>query len=309
MNIKQLEVFAAIAETGSFSRGAEASFITQSTASQHIAALEESAGVRLLDRTGRGAVPTAAGKILLGHAHQVLASLRQAEQALRQFRTMEGAELHIACSSIPGTYLLPEVVAILRTAAPGITVTAEIGDSGEALALLRNEAVEFALVGSVPDDPLFEVAHAGNDTVRLVVPPGHPWGDSRKIHPAELTSEPLIMRRSGSGTGRAVAEALRVVGLDAGQLRHGALFSTSEAVKQAALAGCGAAFISEAAVAGERARGELIVVEIEGVRIERPLFLVWRRGRSLSPAAEKFRRVVLAAATGNGAHNAVAAAA
>ena len=69
MNIKQLEIFVAIADTGSFSKGADALFITQSTASQHVASLEELSGVRLLDRTGRGALPTEAGKILLGHAH------------------------------------------------------------------------------------------------------------------------------------------------------------------------------------------------------------------------------------------------
>lgn len=62
MNLKQLEVFLAVAESGSFSRGAEATFLTQSTVSQHIAALENEVGVRLLDRTSRGALLTEGGK-------------------------------------------------------------------------------------------------------------------------------------------------------------------------------------------------------------------------------------------------------
>jgi DNA-binding transcriptional LysR family regulator len=55
MNLRQLELFIAIAESGSFSRGAEKALLTQSTVSQHIASLESEVGLRLLDRTGRGA--------------------------------------------------------------------------------------------------------------------------------------------------------------------------------------------------------------------------------------------------------------
>ena len=90
MNIKQLEIFVTIATTGSFSKGAEAACITQSTASQHIAALEDICGVRLLDRTGRGAMTTEAGKIMLVHARQVIKSLKETEQAILQFRQADG---------------------------------------------------------------------------------------------------------------------------------------------------------------------------------------------------------------------------
>lgn len=87
MNIKQLEVLVSIAETGSFSKGADDASIIQSTASQHIAVLESGAGVRLLDRTGRGAALTEAGRTMLLHAPKVISSLRTAEMTMRQFST------------------------------------------------------------------------------------------------------------------------------------------------------------------------------------------------------------------------------
>lgn len=289
MNIKQLEVLVAIAESGSFSKGAEATCITQSTASQHIAALELSAGVKLLDRTGRGAVPTEAGKTLLISAKQVLAALRNTEQAMRRFRRGEHVELRVAGSSIPGTYLLPEVVVALRKQAPGITVCAEIRDSNEALILLKEESVELAIVGVVPEDRFFESEVVGSDTVRLVVKQGHHWGEQRRIALAELKSEFLVAREQGSGTGRAVAALLRSAGVSEKELKIGAVFSSSEAVKQAVLAGCGPAFLSEFAVAGELANGELTAVDVDDIDLKRSFSLVWRRGRSLSPAAEMFR--------------------
>ncbi|GAM08663.1 ruBisCO operon transcriptional regulator [Geobacter sp. OR-1] len=292
MNIKQLEVFVAIVESGSFSKGAEAVCLTQSTASQHIAALEQAAGVRLLDRTGRGAVPTQAGKTLLHSSRKVLAALRGAEQAIRRFSCAEDVELRVAGSSIPGTYLIPEAVALLRRQAPGIKVIADIRDSREALALLRDETVELAVVGAPSEDSAFESEVVGNDTVRLVVKRGHPWGEAGRIDVCELKSEVLVAREQGSGTGRAVAELLRQAGIDGRELKIGAVFSTSEAVKQAVIAGCGPAFLSEVAVAGELAAGDLIAIDLGGITQKRLFSLVWRRGRSLSPAAEKFRAVL-----------------
>lgn len=82
MNLRQLEVFVAVIETGSFSRGALATSLTQSTVSQHIAALEDEAGLRLLDRGGRGVLPTQAGKLYLRHARRVLAECRALRTAL-----------------------------------------------------------------------------------------------------------------------------------------------------------------------------------------------------------------------------------
>ena len=73
MNLRQLELYVAVVEAGSFSRGAEAALLTQSTVSQHIAALESEVELQLLERTAQGAVVTHAGKLFLQHARKVLA--------------------------------------------------------------------------------------------------------------------------------------------------------------------------------------------------------------------------------------------
>ena len=70
MNLRQLELFVAVVEAGSFSRGAEAALLTQSTVSQHIATLESEVELQLLDRTGQGVMLTHAGELFLQHARQ-----------------------------------------------------------------------------------------------------------------------------------------------------------------------------------------------------------------------------------------------
>lgn len=288
MNIKQLEIFVTIATTGSFSKGAEAAFITQSTASQHIAALEESCGVRLLDRTGRGAKPTEAGKILLAHARQAIKSLKDTEQAILRFRRADGVELPVGGSTIPGTYLLPKAIAALRATDPGIRVNVEIGDSSEILARLIDESIEIAIVGATTDDKRFTTETLGCDEILLVVRKGHPWCGRKSVQLEEFLKEPIIMREKGSGTSDAVIAALRGAGITPGDLSACATLPGSEAIKQAVLAGCGVAYISEMAVRGELKRGELVSIKLSGISITRQFFLVQRKGRTLSPAATAF---------------------
>ena len=288
MNIKQLEIFVTIATTGSFSKGADAAFITQSTASQHIATLEDLCGVRLLDRTGRGAIPTEAGKIMLAHAQQVLKSLKETEQAMLQFRQCDGVELCVGGSTIPGTYLLPKAIAALRATDPGITVKAEIGDSSEILAKLLEEHIEIGIVGTTADEKQFISEALGHDVILLVARKGHQWCGRSDVQPEEFLKAPIIMREKGSGTNDVVNAALRQHGIKTEEMAVCATISSSEAIKQAVLAGCGVAFISEMAVREELLHGELVPINLAGLSITRTFSLVRRKGRTLSPAAAAF---------------------
>lgn len=292
MNIKQLEIFVTVATTGSFSKGAEAACITQSTASQHIATLEDLCGVRLLDRTGRGAIPTGAGKVMLGRAQQVLKSLKEAEQAILQFRQADGVELCVGGSTIPGTYLLPKAIAALRTSDPGITVKVEIGDSSEILAKLLAEQIEIGIVGTAADHKQFTSEALGHDEILLVARKGHSWSTRTGVRPDELLTEPVIMREKGSGTTAVVDAALKLHGIKVEDLIVSTTLSSSEAIKQAVLAGCGVAFISEMAVREELKQGDLVPVHLEGICITRSFSLVRRKGRDLSPAATAFSLVL-----------------
>jgi len=285
MNIKQLEIFVTVATTGSFSKGAEAACITQSTASQHIAILEDACGVRLLDRTGRGAMPTEAGKIMLVHAQQVLKSLKETEQAMLQFRQADGVELSVGGSTIPGTYLLPKAIALLRSRHPGIKVKIEIGDSREVIDKLIEERIEIGIVGTSADDKSFISEALGHDEIFLVAHKGHGWCGRAVVQPEELLSEPIIMREKGSGTNDVVDAALRQQGINVSDLTACVTISSSEAIKQAILAGCGVAFISEMAVREELKQGDLVSIKLAGISISRSFYLVHRKGRTLSPAA------------------------
>jgi len=293
MNLHQLEIFVAVAETGSFSRAAESVLLTQSTVSQLVAALENEVGVRLFDRTGRGAELTEAGQMFRQHVRQVLADCADLRQAMARFRGLEDPQLTIGASNIPANYLIPRLLPKLAARHPGITLNVVAGDSRETINRLLGGEVALAVVGERAGSDAVEYTPLVTDTLLLVVGRGHPWWARRSVERTDLEATPLITRELGSGSGSAVERALRQAGLDPEQLRISARLGSNEAVKQAVISGFGAAFLSSLSVSQELARGELAVVQVEGVTIERQFWLAVRRERTLSPAAQAFAKLMV----------------
>lgn len=293
MNLKQLEVFIKVAESGSFSKGAEATFITQSTVSQHISALESEFGLRLLDRTGKGALPTEGGKLLLDRARRLVEYAREIPVALARFKGVEEAVLNVAGSSIPGEYMIPAALPLLISRFPGVTINLLQGDSREVLEKLLAEQVEVGVVGGCFAEEGLEFTPFAKDELALIAPAGHRWARIPAIDRVELLGEPVVLRETGSGTGKATAQALREAGIDLGTLRVAAHLGSNEAVKRAVMAGIGVSFVSSVSVQKELEQGSLIQVPVAGVCIRRDFYLATRKGRELSPAALAFRAVMM----------------
>lgn len=288
MNLKQLEVFIAVAESGSFSRAADITFLTQSTVSQHISSLEKEFELKLLDRTGKGALLTEAGKLLLNHAQRVVAEAKKVPMALNRFRGLEEVVLKVGGSNIPACYMIPQCVPSFRTQHPGVVISLIQGDSRETLNRLKNEEVEFALVGTRFPEKTLAFSPLSLDKVSLVVPAGHPWSEKEFILPEDLVRESFIFREAGSGTDQTLREQLAKSGFAAEYLKVSMILGSNEAVKQAILNGAGLSFLSELSVKKECERGEMFIVDIRGLDIYRHIYLVTRRGRELAPAAQAF---------------------
>lgn len=288
MNLKQLEVFLAVAESGSFSKAAGRTFITQSTVSQHIAALEAEFDLQLLDRTGKGVWPTAAGTLLLKNARQVLAKAGEISAAMKRFRGLEEAVLKIGASNIPGSYLIPAALPAFLARHPGVTFTIWQGDSRETLERLRREEVEIGIIGTLFEEKGIQFTPLGRDQIVLVVRANHPWARRKRIRLEEILEEQYVVREAGSGTDKTVRESLARAAIDPGRMKVRASLGSNEAVKQAALNGIGAAFLSKVSIREELARGEIAAVPIQGLKISRSFFLITRSGRDLSPAARAF---------------------
>lgn len=288
MDSRQLEVFVKVAELGSFSRAAEGLFVTQPTVSEHVRALEEELGLRLLDRLGRGATPTKAGQLLLSYARQILQLQRDARQALEQFQGRMSGELVVGASTIPGEYVLPPLIGRFKEKYPDISISLLIGDTRQALDWLLEGKVEVAVVGAQgPQQPL-EYRELMPDELVVVVSSGHPWRGRKTVALDEVRAEPLIVRERGSGSRHALERALEEVGLDLGDFRVVGEMGSTQAIKQAVKAGVGVSLISKRAVEDECRVNLLWCVKVKDLRFSRFFYLATHRGRTRSPLAEAF---------------------
>lgn len=289
MDLRQLEIFAKVAELGSFSRAAEALFLTQPTVSEHIRSLEQEFGVRLLDRLGRGAAVTRAGQLLLSHARHMLAVSREARQAMDGFLGRMSGELSIGASTIPGEYILPPLIGRFKEKYPDISITLLIGDSQRAVDWVAEGRVELGVVGARLAHRAVGFQELMPDDVVVVVPGTHAWRGRTDITLDELRTQPLLIRERGSGTRAALEHALGGAQLDMGAFRIAGEMGSTQAIKQAVRAGVGVSVISRRAVEDECRSGLLTCLRIKELPIARSFYLATHKERSRSPLAEGFR--------------------
>jgi len=293
MDIRALEVFCKIVELKSFSRAAEAVYLTQPTVSGHIKVLEEFVGVKLLDRLGREVLPTKVGELLYGYAKQILALRNQAIQALEEYKGSLKGHLVIGGSNIPGEYFLPTLLATFKARYPEISITLRIADSREIVRGVLEGTVELGAVGAKFDDGQLIYLKLLEDELVLALPPGHAWATKPVVALKELVEQPMILREVGSGSRKVFEDALHAAGLDSSALTVVAELGSTEAIRQALKSGAGVSVISLRAIQDDLDRGTLRTVPLEGIRLTRDFYLVYHKNRSRSPLCEAFANFLL----------------
>ncbi|TDQ00945.1 DNA-binding transcriptional LysR family regulator [Labedaea rhizosphaerae] len=190
-----METFAAVVETGRFADAAADLGITQQAVSKRIAALERELGVRLLTRTGRGAVPTIDGQAFLPHARELLRVARRAADSVRP----GGRPLRV---EIVGRRLGPaRLLREFHRAQPDTELdVVTLVDGRAALAALADGTID-AAVRAVPDLPEGLAAERVYDEpIQLLTGPRHPLADARTLTPADLAPYPIWMPGLVAGT-------------------------------------------------------------------------------------------------------------
>lgn len=290
MTLKQLELFLAITDQRSFSRGAEVVRLVQSTASQHMRSLEEELGSKLFERSKNGVLLTEAGRLFAVHARRISDACSDADVAMRRFIGAEEAILRVGASTIPAACLIPDLLGPLATAWPGVRLELLQGDTREVVHQLLADAMELALVGGRYETDRIEFEPVVSEQILLVARPG--MLPDRLDDCNAVLQVPLILREPGSGTRQVVDAALVEAGVDVRNLRVIAQLGSSEAVRRAVLGGAGGGFISSLAVDRELLEGSLVAVPVYGLEIKQQFYLASRRGKVRSPAADAFITVL-----------------
>jgi len=281
MEMSALQAFVAVAEQGSFSRAADALFLTQPAISKRVAALEEELRTPLFDRMGRSVRLTEAGETLLPHARRVLAELEASRQAVADLRGRVGGRLRVGTSHHIGLHRLPPILRTYTAAYPGVELDLHFMDSEQACLAVDRGELELAVV-TLPQHAAetLDVERLWRDPLDFVVGAEHPLAAQPRLVPGDLAAHAAILPAPSTFTRRVVAAALRPWGI---QLRVAMETNYLETIKMMVEVGLGWSALPRTMNAGE-----LVTLSVTDVQLERQLGLVRRLGRSLGNAAGAF---------------------
>jgi DNA-binding transcriptional LysR family regulator len=294
-DLRQLEIFCKVVELGSFSKAADAVYLAQASVSERIANLERMVGVKLLDRLGRQVVPTRAGELLYKHAVLMLDMKRTARLEMESFLGLKQGEIHMGGSTIPGEYILPEIIGSFNEKYPSISVVMTIADTNEIETRVFEGTLELGVIGSKGSHKSLRYQELWQDELVLAIPAKHRWARKKVVSLSELLEEPFIMREVGSGTLKSMEASLRdPESKAAGSLQVVARFGSSTAVKEGIKAGLGVSILSARAIDTELKTGILKALRVKGLPMHRTFYLARDRRRIASPLCQAMIDFLLA---------------
>ncbi|NPV57179.1 MAG: LysR family transcriptional regulator [Anaerolineae bacterium] len=245
LNPNQLRIFVVAAEALNFSKAAQTLNLSQPSITQHIQLLEAQFGKPLFDRTGRKLKLTETGSALLPLVRQLVETTIDTENQIDAILEGIHGNLIIGCSTSPGRYLLPLVLADFMGQYPAVKAICQITSREIALQRLNRGEVDFALSSSLLDIPSeIEVAKLFSDPVDLIVPSAHRFAKMKVLQPQELLDERFIMREECSGTYQVVKTGMAASGINIANLQIFLTLGSSEAIAVAVASGIGIGFIS-----------------------------------------------------------------
>ena len=288
MDLWQLKIFCSVVEHKSFSKAGEAVHLSQPTVSSHIKDLEAHFGCRLIDRLSKEAVATQAGSLLYDYARRLIALKEETETALAEFQGKIRGKLTVGGSTIPGGFILPQIIGRFSRSYPEVQVALINGDTRKIIQDVRDGNVELGVVGARSEDRNVVQEQLIQDEMRLAVGAEHRWAGRQSVDVEELFQEPFIIREAGSGTRKSLQESLSKKGYGVEDLKIIAEMGSTQAVLQGIKSGIGISILSLIAMEESIAAGTMTALKVDGLDLRRQFFLTRHRHRSASPLSKAF---------------------
>lgn len=280
LTIPALRGFVKLVDEGSFSAAARRLGVTQPAVSAQIRTLEDHFGTKLIVRSGRSWIPTAAGEQLYRHASELSTVAERLDESMSSFGSLPTGRLNVGASTVPGEFLLPRILGPFCQRYPAVRVCVQVGDTAQVADQLLLKRVDLAVIGAAVAVDRLELIPFAADELVVIASTENPISRKRSVHRDDLIFHPWVLREQGSATRSLVGEAMAAVGLDTERLGVVLELGTTESVKRAVEADVGLSFVSSYALKpGETSGGgPLRILKIPGLRAQRTLYVAVERG-------------------------------
>lgn len=278
----RFQVFHTVAKRLSFTKAAEELYVTQPAVTKHIHELESHFKTKLFERNGNKIRLTPAGKLLLQHTEALFAVYRNMEFEMAALGKDTSGKLRIGASTTVAQYVLPPLLAAFRQKFDGIVVTLTSSNTEQIENALLHREIDIGIIEGATKNKSIQYQPYLKDEIVLVTSVKSPLAKKESIKPEELKDIPLLLREPGSGTLEVISRALKEVGIKLSELKMEMQLNSSESMKAYLLNSHCAAFISIHAVLKELKQGECRIVDVKGLSIERPFYIIQPHGQTSS---------------------------
>lgn len=292
MNLKQLEAFVQVSESGNFSKAAKELFLTQPTISAHISSLEKELNVRLFIRNTKEVSLSDDGKDLYRYAKQIT----DLEKAIEERFYMDSDDgkhfITIAASTIPAQYLLPKVLMCYRERYPKEQIKIMETDSSEVVTQVVDHMVDVGFTGTVLEKKHCKYIPFYKDELAVITPDTPEYRILKEQNRDDIDwikRKPLILREEGSGTRKEAEKQLKNAGISMEDLDIVASIANQETIKKSVKQGMGITVLSRLAAEDEDG---LLIFPIPGADEGRDINLVYNKNYQMTRSADRFIRIV-----------------
>jgi len=273
MDLRQLEIVQAIAETGSFTGAGTRLHVSQSAISRQILLLEDEFHERLFVRLGRRVQITAAGEALLQLANRVFTDIRDTSSSITDRQKVLSGPLRLVGGMTVCLYVFPQLIKEFRAQHPLVDIKIAVGGTWRLQRRVKSRQADLALLTLPVEDPALTSVPVLREELMLVMPANHSLGEKTPVPVEALVGQPFIMFEVGSNTRRTVDEFFTRE-----QIRPRVVAETEnvEIIKSMVASGLGISLVPILTVERETQGGSLKVARIRGQQLVRETGWVYR---------------------------------
>lgn len=285
MHIENFKIFSDLVESESFSRSAKLNGITQSAVSQQLRAMEKHFKVLIVDRSQKQFRLTREGQKLYESAKEILYLYERLDCELQEMKKVISGNIKLATIYSVGLHELPPYLKIFMQKYPSVNVHVEYRRSNLVYEDILQNAVDMGVVAFPAKNRQLEIIPFTNDRMIVVVSPEHPLAKRRTLALEELEGQRFVGFDRDIPTRKAIDEIFRVAKVSVEPVME---FDNIETVKRAVEINAGMAILPASTIRQEETQGLLHGIPFKGKQFDRPIALVHRKGRVLTPAMRQF---------------------
>jgi len=289
MQIESLKVFCDLAETESFTKAAHINGVTQSAVSQQISSLERQFKSLLIERSKKKFRLTREGQVLYDFSKQIIQTYESLHSRLQEIKDIVSGTIRVATIYSIGLHDLPPYIQKFLKAYPTVHVHVEYRRSNQVYDDVLGNVVDMGLVAFPVRDSKLEIVPMKKDSMVLICHPHHPLAKHKTVKTAQIASEKMIAFEPDIPSRKAIDRVLKEHGITLHPVME---FDNIETVKRAVEIEAGLAIVPQSTVVQEVHKQTLAQVPFEDAEFYRPLAIIYKKNKVLSPAMKQFIQIL-----------------